>query len=347
MSRRKFLRITGTTIALAAFSRATGMARADVQPPASFGGPTPNAGFYVTSYSKTPKIDVAKWTLKIHGLVDQPLELTYEDIKRLPSVNQMLTLECIGNPPAGAAIGNAEWTGVMLRPLLEKAGVSHKAVYVAMRGADGYSTGAPVDEIMRKENWLVYLMNGVPLPAVHGYPLRLFIPGKYGVKQPKWLTEIEFVDYEFIGYKQAHGESKQGWRKVNSGFFFPRPLMHSGILDLLPFGILDVLSLSEVASVKAPVNLAGWALAGRAGVKSVEVSTDDGATWSEAHLVENKSPYVWTVWKYHFAPKKVGEYILRVRATDGDGVIQPKYNPDSRIWRSGQPRMRLEVTSLA
>ena len=91
-------------------------AYADVQPPANFGGPTPNSTFYVTSYKQTPKVDVAKWTLKIHGLVDQPLQFSYEDIKRLPSVKQMLTLECIGNPPGGKTISNAEWTGAMLPP---------------------------------------------------------------------------------------------------------------------------------------------------------------------------------------------------------------------------------------
>jgi DMSO/TMAO reductase YedYZ molybdopterin-dependent catalytic subunit len=347
MSRRKFIRITSTTLALAGLPSAARMARADVLPPTGFGGPTPNANFYVTSYSKTPKVDVAKWMLRIHGLVDQPLQFTYDDIKRLPSVNQNLTLECIGNPPDGRAISNAEWTGVMLRPLLERAGVGHNAVYAVMRAADGFSTGVPVAEIMRGENWLAYLMNGVPLPPVHGYPLRLFIPGKYGMKQPKWLTEIEFVDHQFIGYWEARGESKEAWRKVNSGFFYPQAQPHGGTLDILPFRILDLLSLSEIASVKAPVELTGWALAGPAGIKRVEVSTDDGATWREAHLVENKSPYVWTVWKYHFAPAKPGEYTLRVRATDGEGAIQPKYNPDSRIWRSGQPRIRLEVTSLA
>jgi len=347
MSRRKFIRITGTTLALAGLPRAARMAYADVQTPTSFGGPTPNANFYVTSYKQTPKVDAAKWTLRIHGLVDQPLQLSFDDIKRLPSVKQMLTLECIGNPPAGSAISNAEWTGVMLRPLLERAGVGQNAVHAAMHGADGYATGVPVAEIMREENWMAYLMNGVPLPPVHGYPLRLFIPGKYGMKQPKWLTEIEFVDHEFIGYWEARGESKEGWRKVNSGFFFPQSRPNNGILDILPLSILDVLSLTEVASVNAPVDIAGWALAGPAGIKRVEVSTDDAATWREAQLVENKSPYVWTVWKYHFAPAKPGQYIVRVRATDGNGAVQPEYNPHSRIWRSGQPRIRLEVTSVA
>lgn len=347
MSRRKFIKFTGTTLALASLPVAARLARADAQSPTSFGGPTPAANFYVTSYNSTPKVDVTKWTLKIHGLVDHPAQFTYDDIMRLQPVKQMLTLECIGNPPAGGAIGNAEWTGVMLRPLLERAGVRNNAVYAAMRGADGFSTGVPVAEIMRDENWLAYRMNEMPLPPVHGFPLRLFIPGKYGMKQPKWLTDIEFVDHEFIGYWEVRGESKEAWRKVNSGFFFPQSRPNNGILNILPFRIFDVLSLSENASVKAPVDIAGWALAGPAGIKRVEISTDDAVTWHEAELVENKSPYVWTVWKYHFAPAKPGEYTVRVRATDGEGAVQPKYNPDSRIWRSGQPRIRLEVTSVA
>jgi DMSO/TMAO reductase YedYZ molybdopterin-dependent catalytic subunit len=345
MGRRRFIKITGTTLALAGLPLAARMAAcADVQPPANFGGPTPNSTFYITSYSKTPEVDVAKWTLKIHGLVDHPLQFSYEDIKRLPSVKQMLTLECIGNPPGGKTISNAEWTGAMLRPLLERAGVRSDAMYVAMRGADGFSSGVPVVEIMREQNWMAYLMNGVPLPRAHGYPLRLFIPGMYGMKQPKWLAEIEFVDHEFTGYWEARGESKEGWRKVNSGFFFPQPQLNHGILDFLPSRLLDVLSISDTAIVKAPIDIVGWALAGPSGIKRVEVSTDDAATWHEAELVENKSPYVWTVWKYRFAPAKPGEYMVRVRATDGDGVVQPKSNPDSRIRKSGQPRIRLEVT---
>ena len=159
----------------------------------------------------------------MRGLVNQPLVLTYDDIRAMAPVNQTLTLECISNPPNGDAICNAEWTGVMLAPMLERAGVKCNAVYAAMRGADGYYTGVPVDEIMRTENFLPYLMNGVPLPPAHGFPLRIFIPGKYGMKQPKWLTDIEFVDHEFIGYWEGRGWSNSAWRKVNSGFFSPRP----------------------------------------------------------------------------------------------------------------------------
>lgn len=337
MTRRKFMRISGAALAVAGLPIASRIARADTAPPGNFGGPTPNSDFYVTSYGSTPTVDIAKWTLKIHGLVDKPLVLTYDDILHLPQVTRTLTLECIGNGPNGSAIGNAEWTGVMLHPLLERAGVGRKAVYAAIRGADGYSTGVPINEMMRKENWMAFRMNGAPLPPAHGYPLRIFIPGKYGMKQPKWLTGIEFVDHEFIGYWEARGWSNEAWRKVNSGFFYPQP---GG-------GLLEALALTASARVKAPVDIVGWALAGPSGIKRVEVSTDGGATWSNAVLAENESPYVWTVWKYHFAPAKPGEYSLRVRATDGAGHTQPARDPDSYLGQSAQPRMTLEVTSVA
>jgi len=335
ITRRKFIGLAGTTLALAAFPVSVG---ADNRTSATMklGGPTRNADFYVTSSGSTPRVDVETWALKIHGLVDRPLRLTYDDLKRLPAVTQMLTLECISNPPDGSAIGNAEWTGAKLRPLLERSGVKRSAVYAIVRGADGYQTGIPTDEIARDENWMPYLMNGVPLPPVHGYPLRIFIPGKYGMKQPKWLTEIEFVDHKFIGYWEARGWSNEAWRKVNSGFFYPRP---SG-------GFLDILSLSSSAKVRAPVTITGWALAGPSGIRWVQVSTDDGSSWREAEIVKNESPYIWTVWKFPFAPRKAGEYVVRVRATDGSGKPQPPSDPQTGSGMSGQPRMRLEVTSV-
>jgi DMSO/TMAO reductase YedYZ molybdopterin-dependent catalytic subunit len=337
LTRRRFLKFAGTTIAVAGLPIGTRIAGAnDPSPAASFGGATPNANFYVTSYGSTPTVDVAKWRLKIHGLVDQGFALTYGDLKRLPPIKQSLTLECISNPPDGSAISTAEWTGVRLRPLLDRAGVKRDAVYAVMRGADGYYTGVPVDEIMREENWMPYLMNGVPLPPVHGYPLRIFIPGKYGMKQPKWITEIEFVDHEFTGYWEARGWSNEAWRKVNSGFFYPHP----------EGGILDLLSLSASARIKAPLDVTGWALAGPSGIRRVEVSVDDAATWHPADLLENRSPYVWTVWKYRFAPSKPGSYTIRVRATDGAGATQPDRDPQTGFGMSGQPRMKLDVTSV-
>jgi DMSO/TMAO reductase YedYZ molybdopterin-dependent catalytic subunit len=330
ITRRKFLAGSGAALALAGIPR---VARA-AAPASNFGGPTPNADFYVTSYSSTPRVDVSSWRFKITGLVQNPRQFSYADIRKLPKIDQMLTLECISNPPDGTAISNANWTGVRLRPLLERAGVKPAAKFVAMRGADGYHTVLPVDELMRPENFLPYLMNGVPLPPEHGYPLRIFIPGKYGMKQPKWLTELEFADHEIPGYWEVRGWSDTCWRKVNSGFFSPR--VEGGL-----FTIFD-----KMASVKAPLDIYGWALAGPSGIKRVEVSTDDGVRWHDAQLVENSSPYVWTVWKYHFAPAAPGNFKVRVRATDGGGVAQPPADPQTGSGMSGQARLALEVSSV-
>lgn len=336
LNRRKFLRLAGTTAALATLPLSEALAVAATTPQ-SFGGPTPNGDFYVTSYGSTPTVDLTQWRLRIHGLVDHPLTLSYDAIKALPAITQTLTLECISNPPDGSAISNAVWTGVRLKPLLDRVGIRPQARYAAMRAADGYYTGVPVAEITREENWMPYLMNGAPLPAAHGYPLRIFIPGKYGMKQPKWITEIELLQQPFTGYWEARGWSNEAWRKVNSGFFSPRP---AG-------GILDILSFNTVAKVAAPVVIEGWALAGPEGVKRVAISTDDGASWHDAELVANNSPYVWTVWKYRFAPAQKGDYTVRVRATDGAGVTQPVSDPQMGAGMSGQPRMRLQVLSVA
>src|SRR6202035_5676046 len=173
ITRRKFLAASGAALALASIPRT---ARAAATTP-KFGGPTANANFYITSYARTPAVDVNSWHFSIKGLVENPQQFSYADIRKLPKIDEMLTLECISNPPDGTAIGNAKWTGVRLRPLLERAKVKRSARFVAMRGADGYHTVLRVDELMREENFLPYLMNGEPLPPEHGYPLRIFIPG--------------------------------------------------------------------------------------------------------------------------------------------------------------------------
>ncbi len=335
VTRRQFVSLAGSAIVLAGLPFAARRALAESAAPTAFGGPTPNSDFYVTSFGNTPKVDAGRWRLRIKGLVSHPLELSYADIRKLPPIKETLTLECISNYPNGDAIGNAEWVGVKLKPLLDRARVSPKAVYAAMRGADGYYTGVPVDEIMRKENFLPYLMNGVPLPPDHGFPLRIFIPGKYGMKQPKWLTEIEFVDHEFIGYWERRGWSNSAWRKINSGFFYPQ--VSGGFLSIFPGN----------PRLKAPIDVVGWALAGPSGVRRVEVSTDEGKSWHDAELISNSSPYVWTVWKYRFAPRAPGKYVIRARATAGDGVVQPENDQQPGSGRSAQPHMEIEVTSVA
>lgn len=330
ITRRRFAATAGSALALFAIPFAARLLRAGDAPAQDFGGPTANRDFYVTSYGRTPTVDIGSWRLEISGLVKRPLDLSYADIRKLPPIKETLTIECISNPPDGSAIGNAEWVGTRLAPLLDEAGVSGKAVYAAMRAADGFYTGLPVEELMRKENLLVYLMNGVALPPAHGYPLRIFIPGKYGMKQPKWLTEISLVDHEFTGYWEARGWSNRAWRKVNSGFFQPKPA--------------SSLLFSHATRVKRPADIYGWALAGPSGIRRVDVSFDDGKTWKQAELVENSSPYIWTVWKYHLMPAAAGSYRMQVRATSGDGVMQPRSDPQRGSGMSGQPFQNFTVS---
>ncbi len=334
IGRRRFVVLVGGALALgqlAVIPRRV-LAQAVSELARRFGGLTPLDRFYVTSYDGTPQIDESRHTLKITGLVRAPLALTMAEIRKLAPIEETLTLECISNPPDGDAIGNARWTGVKLKPLLERAGVNAKARWAVMRGADGYETAVPVEELYREENFLAYLMDGAPLAPEHGFPLRIMIPGKYGMKQPKWLTEINLVEREFVGYWERRGWSQSAWRKVNSGFFYPRT-PHSSLLRLI----------SPVPRLRAPVDIVGWALAGPAGVRKVEVSTDGGKSFSEAELIDNRSPYVWTIWHYRFAPVAPGRYEIRVRATDGDGVVQPPEDAQTGSGRSGQPRIEIEV----
>src|SRR5690242_18630658 len=333
MTRREFVRIAGSALVLANLPLAEKIARAAEEPPLKYGGPTPNRDFYITSYGATPQVDASKWRLKISGLVEKPREITYSEIQKLPKIRHTLTLECISNGPDGSAISNAEWVGTPLRPILDGVKVKSGAVYVAIHAADGYFTGVPLAEIMREENFLPYLMNGDPLPPVHGYPVRIFIPGKYGMKQPKWITGIEFVNKPFIGYWEQKGWSNSAWRKINSGFFAPR--QESGLQRY--FG--------TAVEVKSPVEIVGWALAGPSGVKRVEVSSDGGATWHDAQIIANKSPYIWTVWKYRFAPSKPGKYEVRVRATDGNGAAQLAHDQQNGSGISEQASLSLNVSA--
>jgi len=353
MNRRKFIGLAGTAALALAGARLAGHAIDPAEVPevpvGGWGGLTPNKDFYTYSYAGTQRVSPNSWRLKIHGLVANPFELDLAAIKALPSVTETLTLECISNPPGGPAISNASWVGPKLKPLVERARPTGKAVYAALRGADGYTSGVPLDELMREENFLPFLMNGVPLPPEHGYPLRILIPGKYGMKQPKWLTEIEFLDHEFLGFGEVRGWSNSAWRKVNSGFFYPQEsslsrLARRAAMRLGPRfdGLLD--RIVPEATVIAPVEMVGWAVAGRSGIKRVDISTDDGATWTAAELLENHSPYVWTVWKYRFAPRRSGRYRVRVCATDGNGRSQPVSDAESQTGMSAQPRVELAVT---
>ena len=168
-------------------------------------GITPIEDFFVMDVGIQPDIDVAEWRLEVTGLVDNPLQLTYDDILEYPSVTQVTYLYCM---PGYEATG--EWTGVPLKSILEEAGYSGSAVSVVFYAADDYSSSIALEKALMEDTILAYKLNGVTLPEEHGYPLRLVVPDKVGYKWVKWLVRIELVDYEFEGYWESRGYSNIG-----------------------------------------------------------------------------------------------------------------------------------------
>lgn len=311
----------GTMARRAAAAAQSSFARVKNLPPEI----TSNDQFYVVSKNPPgfdPVVEVSKWSLQVTGLVPQPLRLTYDELKQIPSVEQFQTLECISNEVGGDLVSNAKWRGVRLRDVLLRAGgPSPKAVKVAVRCADGYSESIPVGDAMNPTTLLVYEMNGEPLPAKHGFPLRLLIPGLYGMKNPKWITRIEVVDIDFQGYWEASGWTDDAVVKAMSKF--------STVPRTQP--------MEDVA-------LGGVAFAGDRGVKDVEYSTDGGKTWLKAELKPPLGQFTWVLWAAIWKPSGPGEYTLKVRAKDGGGVLQTaKEAPTLPDGASGYHTLRVRV----
>jgi DMSO/TMAO reductase YedYZ molybdopterin-dependent catalytic subunit len=260
---------------------------------------TPAGKFYTISKNLfDPAIKAQTWALSVHGLVETPLQLSLDELKALPAYEAYVTFACISNEIGGPLIGNAKWKGVSLRTLLERAGLKADARKVVLRADDGYSTGIPLERCWRPETFLAYEMNGGPLPARHGFPLRAVIPGYYGMKQPKWLTAVEVVAHDYQGYWEERGWADEAVVKTLSR--------------------IDVLAhRSQVPAHGVPIG--GIAFAGDRGISKVEYSSDGGTTWQEARLKPALSPYAWTLWVGTLALPAEGAYLLAVRATDGRG----------------------------
>ena len=182
---------------------------------------TPNADFYVTSYDLTPTVLLKQWSLAIGGMVNNPRTVSFADLMQCPQTTLISTLECIGNPVGGYSIGTAAWQGVTLNYLLDAAGLNPKAVDVVLRGADGYSDSVPLSRARDDDVLLATYMNGVPLPPDHGFPARVIVPGIYGMKNVKWLTGLELVDYDYKGYWQQQSWSDTALVKLSSRIDVP------------------------------------------------------------------------------------------------------------------------------
>ena len=264
----------------------------------------PNRDFYITSKGSAPAVDAASWKLTVGGLVERPFTLSYAELRALPVLERELTLECIGNSIGGGQIGNARWTGTALKRLLERARPKAEARYVVFRGADGLSTGHPLERAWREENFVAYRMNGADLPREHGYPARVFIPGKFGMKQPKWLTRIELLDRHYSGYWERWGWSDECERWAHARFT----------------GLREGATLARGAD--GAIAFAGYAAGNLDGICAVEISFDDGRSWRPAEIFSNPSPLTWAFWKYAWQDPRPGAYRLRLRATDGRGQVE-------------------------
>ncbi len=262
----------------------------------------PNQDFYrIDTALLVPSVDIATWTLRIHGLVERETTLTWDELLALPMFEQYVTIACVSNEVGGGLVGNAKWTGVRLRDVLEIAGVSSSADQLVGRSVDGFTAGMPTAWVMdpAREPMIAVQMNDEPLPPAHGYPARLIVPGLYGyVSATKWLAELELTTLEgFDGYWVP-----LGWSKL-------APILTQSRIDT-PRG-------GSVAAGRVPI--AGIAWAPDRGVSKVEVAID--GEWHDAELSAPISDTTWVQWVVAWDATP-GQHTVSVRATDGTGAVQ-------------------------
>lgn len=270
----------------------------------------PNDRFYrIDTALVVPQVSADSWKLNISGLVDNPIELTFADLLARDQIERHITLSCVSNPVGGDLVGNALWQGVPLKPLLEEAGLQPGAEQVVSRSIDGWTCGSPIEAIMDgRDAMLAFGMNGEPLPAQHGFPVRIVVPGLFGyVSATKWVTDIRLTRWEdFDAYWVPRGWSKRGPVKTMARIDTPR----SG------------------ASRSGLVPIGGVAWAVHRGVSSVQVRIgrdDDMGEWRDAELGTVPTADTWVQWVYEWDTAGLdGVHIVEVRAIDGDGEPQPE-----------------------
>jgi DMSO/TMAO reductase YedYZ molybdopterin-dependent catalytic subunit len=298
----------------------------------------PAANFYVRNHFAAPDVDASSWRLEVGGLVDRPLRLSLREIQTLPSQTLQVTLECAGNgrsllsrPAPGeqwglGAVSTAEWTGVPLAEVLARAGIRPRASEVVFRGADK----GPVDDraktvhferslslgvALTSEVLLAYAMNGEPLPAQHGFPLRAIVPGWYGVASVKWLTRVNVVSRRFGGFFQTKRYFFE--RDGSDGAIAREPVTRQRVRAV----ITEPAPEDEVAQETLAVRGLAWS--GAAPIARVEVSLGGGA-WREARLLGEPVRHSWRRWELITRVDCQGAFSIRARATDCHGRTQPE-----------------------
>jgi DMSO/TMAO reductase YedYZ molybdopterin-dependent catalytic subunit len=266
---------------------------------------TPNDLFYcVTKNVIDPRVNADLWHLEIGGLVKNAATWRFQDLVGFKPTTQETTLMCISNGLDAGLISNAVWKGLPLRDLLDQAGVLSGAARVRLHSVDNYTDTIPLEKAMEPTTLLAYEMNGVPLPDRHGYPLRAIVPGYFGEKNVKWLTRIEVTDASAKGFYE-----KQGW---GPDFIVPT----RSRID-----VPDAWSSFSLGKISAPIEVKGIAYGGDRGVSRVELSFD-GQTWNDAEIYYSGGKLAWSLWKTQWTPAAAGDYMVVVRATDGEGHVQ-------------------------
>ncbi len=284
---------------------------------------TPNADFYrIDTALVVPQVSKDSWSLKIGGMVDTPIELTFEDLLGRAQVERYVTLSCVSNPIGGDLVGNALWQGVLLKDVLDEAGVQAGATQVVSRSIDGWTAGTPTEVIMDgRDALLAVAMNGEPLPARHGYPVRMVVPGLYGyVSATKWVTEIELTRWEdYDAYWVPRGWSKEG-----------------------PIKTMSRIDTDRRGATANEVIVGGVAWAIHRGISRVQVRSD-GGEWFDADLGGVPSGDTWAQWMVQL-DLEPGRHMIESRAFDGDGEPQTEETaPVAPNGAQGYPRRWVEV----
>lgn len=242
-----------------------------------------------------PVLQEANWTLKVGGMVERPAELTLADLQKFEQRQLELTLNCISNPVGGFLIGNAIWTGFRVRDLLNQVGIKQGAKFIIWKAADGYIESIPLGEAQEDDVLLVHSINGERLTPKHGFPLRVLIPGRYGMKQPRWITEIQLSRTDVPSYWSQRGWDREALIKTSSRF--------------------DVPEEGKPVVAGQEMQMKGVAFAGKVPITKVEVSVDGGKTWQEAELSPRRSQHAWTLWSLPWTPKTgIHEVVVRAYA---------------------------------
>jgi DMSO/TMAO reductase YedYZ molybdopterin-dependent catalytic subunit len=298
---------------------------------------TPNARFYMRNNFGIPDLDAATFRLAVGGLVERAQRFTIRDLQNMRSKTLVVTLECAGNgralferPAEGeqwglGAVSTAEWTGVPLVEVLDRAGVRQDAKDVLFRGADGgaverrsetvrFERSLQIDDARDSDVLLAYAMNGEPLPVEHGYPLRLIVPRWYAVASVKWLTGIELIDRTFTGHYQG---DKYRYEWERDGRMVSEPVTLQRVRAL----ITDPSPQTAVPAGELAIRGVAWS--GAAPIARVDVSVNNG-DWQEARLVSERTRYSWQSWELMTHVGRSEDLVLRARATDLAGRTQPE-----------------------